>query len=285
MPSHEFMRYRKWLVCVALVGASAWAPPVLAAQDDVEAGARLFTTSCKVCHGEAGVGNRAPALRGDRLTTDYIVKVIMQGKPGTMMPKFAGAFDAKQVQQLARYVRSLQRSDSVWAALRGTAASGELVFFDPEQPHSCQACHAINGRGRRVGPDLMMKLKGKSPREIFQKIVIVPHRSADPAYVTVAMKMRNGERLVGIKAEEVRGELTFYDTSVLPPVVRTVQAADVVSTTRLNGSIMPSDYASRLPLQQLLDLVAFLKSTADRTPTVVGFDDVIREPSPTRRER
>jgi hypothetical protein len=99
------------------------------------------------------------------------------------------------------------------------------------------------------------------------------------------MKMRNGERLVGIKAEEVGGELTFYDTSVLPPVVRTVQVSDVVSTTRLNGSIMPSDYASRLPLQQLLDLVAFLKSSADRTPTVVGFDDVVREPSQTRRER
>jgi putative heme-binding domain-containing protein len=131
----------------------------------------------------------------------------------------------------------------------------------------------------------MTKLKGKSPREIFQKIVIVPHRSADPAYVTVAMNMRNGEKLVGIKAEETAGQLTFYDTAMLPPVVRTVNVSDILSTTRLNGSIMPSDYASRLPLQQLLDLVAFLKSNADGTPAVVGFDDVIREPSQTRRQR
>ena len=254
-----------------------WAPPVVAAQDDVEAGAKLFTTSCRVCHGEAGVGNRAPALRGARLTTEYVVNVIMEGKPGTMMPKFAGAFDAQQVRQLARYVMSLQRPDSVWSGLRGNAAAGELVFFDAEEPSSCQSCHAVKGRGRRVGPDLMTKLKGKSPREIFQKIVIVPHRSADPAYVTVAMNMRNGERLVGIKAEETAGQLTFYDTSVLPPAVRTVNVSDILSTRRLNGSIMPSDYASRLPLQQLLDLVAFLKSSADGTAAVVGFDDVIRE--------
>jgi putative heme-binding domain-containing protein len=279
------MRYPKWFVRVALLAASAYAPPLVAAQDDVEAGASLFTTSCKVCHGEAGVGNRAPALRGDRLTTEYVTNVILQGKPGTMMPKFAGAFDPKQVQQLVRYVMSLQRPDSVWSTLRGTAASGELVFFDVAEPYSCQSCHAVGSRGRRVGPDLMTKLKGKSPREIFQKIVIVPHRSADPAYVTVRMKMRNGDQLVGIKAEERAGELTFYDTSVLPPAVRTVHASDILSTTRLSGSSMPSDYASRLPLQQLLDLVAFLKSTADGSPAVVGFDDVIREPARTRRER
>ncbi len=71
--------------------------------------------------------------------------------------------------------------------------------------------------------------------------------------------------------------MTFYDTSVLPPVARSVQVSEILSTTRLNGTIMPSDYASRLPLQQLLDLVAFLKSNADGSATVVGFDDVIRE--------
>lgn len=244
-------------------------------QTQVEAGARLFTKSCRVCHGEAGVGNRAPALRGEKLTVDYVTGVIAEGKPGTMMPRFDPALTPRQIRQLALYVMSVQRQDSPWASLRGSAAAGARVFFDATQPHSCHGCHSFKGEGARVGPDLSAKLKGKSPREIFRNIVIVPHRSADPAYASVALDTRTGERLTGIKGEETETELRFYDTSVLPPKVLTLAKADIASTTPLHGSAMPSDYASRLPLQQLLDLVAFLKSGADGTPTAVSFDDVI----------
>jgi putative heme-binding domain-containing protein len=244
-------------------------------QAQIDAGGKLFEASCRICHGEAGVGNRAPALRGARLTIDYLTRIIAAGKPGTMMPRFENAFSGEQIHQLALYIRSVQRPDSPWAGLRGTAGPGERVFFDEAQAHSCHNCHAFQGRGRRVGPDLTAKLKGRSPREIFQKIVIVPHRSADPAYISVALSMRDGSRIVGIKAEETGTELRFYDTSVLPPKVLTLAKADIVSTRRLNASAMPSDYASRLPLQQLLDLVAFLKSGVEGTPTSVGFDDVI----------
>lgn len=248
-------------------------------QQDVDAGARLFTSSCRICHGEAGVGNRAPALRGSRLTVDYVSRIIAEGKPGTMMPRFAPAFTPVQIRQLAMYVMSVQRPDSPWSALRGAATAGERVFFDEAQAHSCHGCHTFLGRGARVGPDLTTRLKGKSPREIFQKIVIVPHRSADPAYVSVAIETRGGGRLVGIKAEETDSDLRFYDTSVLPPKVLTLAKADIVSTRPLNASAMPSDYASRLPLQQLLDLVAYLKSGADGKPVSVGFDDVV-DPRP-----
>jgi len=267
----------KILLCVVCV---LWMPPALLAQDrsdrtEVDAGGKLFESSCRICHGEAGVGNRAPALRGARLTLDYVNKVIAEGKPGTMMPRFENAFSAVQIRQLALYIRSVQQPDSPWAALRGTPGPGERVFFDEAQAHSCHNCHSFQGRGARIGPNLTAKLKGRSPREIFQKIVIVPHRSADPAYISVAIMTKAGDRLVGIKAEETATDLRFYDTSVLPPKVLTLARADIVSTKPLNTSAMPSDYASRLPLQQLLDLVAFLKSGADGAPVSVGFDDVI----------
>jgi putative heme-binding domain-containing protein len=268
-------------VCATLWSANVFAQSRTAEQ--VDAGGRLFTSSCRVCHGEAGVGNRAPALRGQRLTVDYVSRMIADGKPGTMMPGFGSAFAPDQIEQLARYVVSLQRPDSPWSGLRGTARAGEHVFFDPGQSHSCHVCHAFQGRGARIGPDLTVKLKGKSPQEIFQKIVIVPHRSADPAYISVALVMRSGERLVGIKAEETGSDLRFYDTSVLPPKVLTLPKADVVSTKLSNASAMPSDYASRLPLQQLLDLVAYLKSGVEGTPISVSFDEVIDQRSASRR--
>jgi putative heme-binding domain-containing protein len=250
---------------------------------DVQAGGELYNSSCRICHGEAGVGHRAPTLRSSRLTLDYATRIIAAGKPGTMMPSFQNAFKPEQIRQLSLYLMSLQRPDSPWAALRGHAEAGQRVFFDAAQSHSCHGCHSFKGEGGRVGPDLTAKLKGKAPVEIFQKIVIVPHRSADPAYVNVGLVMKSGEKLTGIKAEETPTEMRFYDTSVLPPKVLTLAKADIASTTRLNGSAMPSDYASRLPLQQLLDLVAFLKSGADGKDVTVTFADVINERSTRRR--
>jgi len=272
---------RVW-VCLIIVAVSTTAYAQRAEQGQAAAGEKLFVVSCQVCHGEAGVGNRAPTLRGPRLTVDYITRVVAKGKPGTMMPAFENAFTPVQIQQLALYVRSLHRPDSPWAALRGNASSGERVFFDATQAHSCQVCHSIQGRGAKVGPDLGVALKGRTPREIFEKIVIVPHRSADPAYANVAIVTRAGARLIGVRGEETPAGIRFYETSVLPPKVMTLAKADVVSSKPLTGSAMPSDYASRLPLQQLLDLVAFLKSRADGKPASVGFDDVVDSRSSNR---
>jgi putative heme-binding domain-containing protein len=243
--------------------------------DQVTAGEKLFAASCQVCHGEAGVGNRAPTLRGSRLTVEYVTGVVTNGKPGTMMPAFENAFSPVQVRQLALYLRSLQRPDSPFAALKGNPTSGEQVFFDPSQAHSCHVCHSIQGKGGRVGPDLLPRLKGRTAREIFEKIVIVPHRSADPAYASVAVVMRDGGRLVGVKGEDTGDTLRFYDTSALPPKVLTLTKTDIVSTRAVRESAMPSDYASRLPLQQILDVVAFLKLRADGKPASVGFEDII----------
>jgi putative heme-binding domain-containing protein len=280
------MGRRSTQTIVGIIVCIIWQAPALVAQQagqaPVAAGEKLFVASCQTCHGEAGVGNRAPTLRGARLTVDYVTRVVGKGKPGTMMPAFENAFSPEQIRQLALYVRSLHRPDSPWAALRGNASSGERVFFDATQAHSCQVCHSIQGRGAKVGPDLGVALKGKSPREIFEKIVIVPHRSADPAYANVAIVTRTGERLIGVRGEETGAGVRFYETSVLPPKVLTLAKADIASSKPLTGSAMPSDYASRLPLQQLLDLVAFLKSRADGKPASVGFDDVIATRSSNR---
>jgi putative heme-binding domain-containing protein len=271
-------------IALGILFCFAFASAALAQQQaDIDAGAKLFSSACRVCHGEAGVGNRAPALRGPRLTHEYVRKMIVDGKAGTMMPKFGAAFTQRQVGQLASYIVSLQRSDSIWLALRGNPVAGEQVFFDPEAAHSCYNCHSFQGKGARVGPELVAKLKGKSAREVFQKIVIVPHRSADPAYVNIAITTKDGDRVTGIKAEETETELHFYETTSLPPEVRTLPKSEIVSMKPLNGSAMPSDYASRLPLQKLLDLVAYLRSGVEGAPVTVSFEDVIQDRAPSKR--
>lgn len=240
----------------------------------VAAGQRLFTTACRTCHGEEGVGNRAPALRGDRFTADYVRRLIARGKPGTLMPKFVPGLSAAQVESLTQYVVSLQRSSELMA-LRGDPSAGREIFFDPGAAHSCHVCHALGGEGARVGPDLTRRLARHGPRDIFQRIVVVPHRSADPAYLKVAITTRSGQRFVGIRTGSIDGDFEFYDTATLPPVLRSLPRGEVVSAEPLNGSAMPSDYASRFSLQQLLDLVAFLAPYGKPPTRPITLADVI----------
>ena len=75
--------------------------------------------------------------------------------------------------------------------------------------------------------------------------------------------------LTGIKAGETEDAVRFYDTSSLPPILRTIPKTDIVETQPHDSSVMPSDYASRLTLQQLLDIVSFLKSSTGGAPTSV----------------
>ena len=262
------------------------------AAERVAAGARLFAPSCSssYCHGKEGAGGGGgPALRDRSFTAAHLARVISEGVPGTAMPGFKTTYTPDQIRQLVAYVLSLSpgKAEAVSAAeeqvepaapappppptapgapaplinaadLRGDAAAGRMVFFDAAVVQNCRVCHTVRGQGGRVGPDLS-GVAAKPAREILQSIVL-PHASVDPAYAAVAVTMRDGERVVGVKRDENDEVLRVYDTATLPPISRALLKSQVRQVERLTTSAMPHDYASRLTLKQLLDLVAFLKA-------------------------
>jgi putative heme-binding domain-containing protein len=236
------------------------------------AGAELFQTTCKVCHGEAGIGGVGPGLRGAKFTRPYVRRAMSEGRPGSMMPEFTKTFTAQEMNEVAEYVASLQAAS---AGLRGDPARGETIFY-ARGARSCYVCHAVAGRGGTIGPELTPKVASLSPRELFQRIIVVPHRTSDPAYATTRLTTRAGLVLTGIKAGETDDMVQFYDTSSLPPILRTIPKKDIVEVDARAKPVMPSDYASRLTLQQLLDIVSFLKSTATDTTVSVTLDDVLK---------
>jgi putative heme-binding domain-containing protein len=239
-----------WLLAAgfsASVDAQATRRPASGAAAAAAAdGAELFAMTCQVCHGQAGIGGVGPALRGTKFTSEFVRKVLLDGRPGTMMPGFSATMSAAEIAGIARYVSA----------------------------RSCSVCHSVEGRGGSVGPDLMTKVAGQSPKQVFQKIIVVPHRSADKAYQTVRVTTKTGSILTGIKSGETADAVFFYETSSLPPVLRTIPKADIATSTRHHGSVMPNDYASRLTLQQLLDVVAFLKQAGGDWTSPVTLADV-----------
>jgi putative heme-binding domain-containing protein len=249
--------------------------PRAAAPQAAGEGATLFAMTCRVCHGDTGIGAVAPALRGAKFTARYVTEVMQAGRPGTMMPAFQGRFTPPQITGIARYVASLQQpaGESGGYTLHGDPAAGERLFFGSAF-YSCHRCHAFGGRGGSVGPDLAARVASLAPREVFQRIVVVPHRRTDPKYVTVQIRTTGGLLMDGIKAGETADVVNFYDTATLPPVLRVIKKSEIIETNvRSRASVMPQDYAMRLSLQQLLDIVTFLKSTS--APAAITLTDLI----------
>ncbi len=240
----------------AIAGQRSGSTPAPAAGGQ---GETLFSNTCAVCHGKGGTGSIGPALRGPKFSTDYVASVMRTGRPGTMMSSFVSSMTAGEIRAIAGYVASLQvPTGPAPDGLRGDPAAGERVFFS-KVVYACSQCHTFNGRGAKVGPDLTSKGKGLTPRELFQRIVVVPHRDTQPRYTTMRLTTKVGMIIEGIPSGRTDDVLYFYDTSSLPPVLRVIPTKDIKLLERRDQSVMPSDYASKLTLQQLLDVVAFLK--------------------------
>ena len=73
-------------------------------------GASLYAANCASCHGNEGqgMGEVFPALAGnDALANgEYVVKMILEGKPGSSMPAFGDRLSDEEVAALAGYIRN-----------------------------------------------------------------------------------------------------------------------------------------------------------------------------------
>ena len=85
-----------------------------------EAGKKIYMESCQNCHGPTGKGDSdmaaylspppanltAKATQGK--TDAQLRKVILEGRPGTAMTGYEGAFEEAQLADLIAYIRSLK---------------------------------------------------------------------------------------------------------------------------------------------------------------------------------
>lgn len=258
-------------------------------------GAKLFAPSCgnAYCHGTGGVGGGAPRLRGKGLESAYLFKTISNGIPGTGMLSFKSELSEERIWKLVAFIMSDAKSAAAASgapvadkpaspsstvsvkpaaatassSLAGDVQAGKALFFDSARAKSCHLCHSFAGEGTPIGPDLS-KLGNRSAKEIFFNVILV-RENKDSRYAPVALTLRNGDKIIGVKKEEDTDSIRVYDTTELPAVLRTVQKTDVVRVESVDESAMPKDYASIYTIKQLLDLVTFLKSSESKSPVTL----------------
>jgi putative heme-binding domain-containing protein len=242
------------VVCAILVPAIGFAQHETAF--DVEDGGRAFRNSCQSCHGPDG--DEIPGVdlgRGvfKRASTDAdLVRIIRNGVPGTPMPPVN--VSEEQASRIVAYLRS------VAASKRSTSASGDAVrgkaLFDGKG--ACVTCHAVNGVGGRLGPELTRIGQVRRAVELEQSM-LEPGSEVLPTNRFYRAVTRDGTT--------VTGRLLNHDTFTVQLLdakeqLRSFVKADLEEHGFVR-SPMPSVKGS-LSSQEVADVVSYLVSLKGR---------------------
>ncbi len=242
----------------AWVAAPAWAQaPNLDHSDytraDVEAGQRLYSVQCQICHGANGDNIQGIDLKFGkfrRVSNDEdIVRTLTTGIPGVGMPAFS--FQPPQLTAIVAFIRA--GFDPTSAAVRvGNMERGRALFDGKAQ---CATCHRVNGRGPLTAPDLS-DIGSLRTLGTLQRTMLEPPASLQPIHRPVRIVTRSGETLRGRRLNEDTSTVQLIDDH---EQLRSFVKADLKQYAIETVATMPS-YKDRLSADETADLVAYLIS-------------------------
>ena len=222
-------------------------------QADIEEGGQTYRKNCIGCHGSEGASVAGVDLVHGRYrvatSDDDLVKIILNGLPGTGMP--ATAMGQSRPPMILAYLRNMKdaKGRKSIAAAVGDAARGKMLF---REKGGCAGCHRIQGEGGRSGPDLTDVGHLLSSLEI-ETAILDPDDGYPFGSRPVRMERARGGALTGlllnqdsytVQVIDQEGSLRSLDRSELK---RFVPAA----------SWMPA-YRGKLDAQELADVIAYL---------------------------
>jgi putative heme-binding domain-containing protein len=212
-------------------------------------------------------------MRGPDLTTgawshggsdEELATTITDGVPGTAMP--ANDLERDEIRQIVAYLRTLQQPSS---PPRGDAARGETLFFGGGR---CGACHMVQGRGGRVGPELTAVGSARS-RTYLMESIREPARyltelkgTGEPGrrrYDTVTAVTTDGRKIVGVAMNEDTFSVQIMDTS---DRIHSLLKRDLKDFRHEDRSVMPAYSEAQLNADAMDDLVAYLQTLRAPTP-------------------
>jgi putative heme-binding domain-containing protein len=147
-------------------------------------------------------------------------------------------------QELATFAAEVKAS--------GDAKRGAEVYQRPTL--GCVACHAVNGQGGNIGPNLSA-LGSAQPVEFIVGAILEPQKEIKEGYTSIAVTTKGGDEFQGHQVRETKEELVLRDT-LQNQEVRVPRAT--IQEKRVIGSIMPAGLAETLTREEFRDLVRFL---------------------------
>lgn len=136
----------------------------------------------------------------------------------------------------------------------GDAKAGRAVFTAGKG--TCIACHKIGDLGRAIGPDLSKIGAIRTERDLLESILF-PSNTLARDYEAHIIETSGGEAITAVIRSHTAEGLLVVDVAGQE---RNVPHGSITGNTTLTTSLMPMGLDTTLPEQELLDLVAYLRS-------------------------
>jgi putative heme-binding domain-containing protein len=261
----------RWLAAAALMtgaarlyaGSPAQAPaspavnpaaknPHLGNPQSIRSGMALYRIRCGDCHGLDGSGYRGPDLIAAMTagaTDERLFQTIRKGVPGTEMP--AAREDDAPDDDLLMIIAYLRKIGTVAPPETpiGNADNGARLFSA-----QCASCHRVAGRGGRIGPDLT-RIGAARSRAALTREIRTPSEWIPPAYETVTVVTKDGQRIRGIKKNEDVFSIQVMD---LRERIQGYLKSSLQEVIYEKSSLMPAFGSGRLNDSDLNDLMGYL---------------------------
>jgi len=238
----------------------AGANPHLNNPASVRSGMALYRVRCGDCHGLDASGYRGPDLAAALaagMTDERLFETIRKGVPGTEMPPSNARDD--DLLMIIAYLRNLGAAPPAETPV-GNVDSGAKLFAS-----QCASCHRVGDRGGRLGPDLTRIGIARSRAALVREIR-TPSEWVPPAFETVTIVAKDGQRVRGVKKNEDVFSIQMMD---MRERLQGHLKSDLREVVYEKASLMPAYGPDRLNGSQLNDLVGYLS-------TLRGVDVTVR---------
>ena len=149
-----------------------------------------------------------------------------------------------------------KRLDELLAKLHdGDVRRGQTVFNSTRA--ACSSCHAIGYLGGKVGPDLTTIGQARTDRDLLESL-LYPSASFVRSYEPVVVVTKQAQAVNGVVKRDAPDELVL---ATGPDTEARFAREDIDEITPGTVSIMPQGLDQQLSLQEIADLLAFLKAT------------------------
>jgi putative heme-binding domain-containing protein len=136
----------------------------------------------------------------------------------------------------------------------GDVRRGQSVFHSTKA--ACFSCHAVGYRGGTVGPDLTRIGAIRTERDLLESIVF-PSASFVRGYEPVLVATKDGKSHNGLLRKDAPDEIVLV---VAPDKEERIPRSEIEAIEPSKVSVMPAGLDQQLSVQDLADLVAFLKA-------------------------
>jgi len=126
---------------------------------------------------------------------------------------------------------------------------------------SCFACHRISGQGGIVGPDLTAAGHRFSTKDMLETI-IDPSKEISDQYEATIFQMEDGKTVIGRVANLRGNQYQIQENMIDPGKFTNIKASEIARMRASKVSMMPTGLLDNLTKDEILDLLAYMKSTA-----------------------